>query len=109
MTLNMNARSNKLPLMNPALLDSYVLIPSATLKCAIEEDSNLMMDWLWYAEQVTIENERAYCFQKALFIDPKNELVQRKLDELRRLSTSKTQRSNSMLLTPARLLQNIVR
>jgi len=95
--------------MNTTLLDSYVLIPSATLKRAMEEDSNLAMDWLWCAEQVTTENERYYCVQKALFIDHKNELAQQKLAELRRVSTSKTKRSNAILLNPARLLQNLVR
>jgi hypothetical protein len=107
--LNLNARSNKLSLMQTTLADSFVFTPSITLKCAIEEDSNLAMDWLWYAEQVISENERAYCLQKALFIDPKSDLARQKLAEMRRVSTSKTKRSNAMLLKPARLLQSLVR
>jgi hypothetical protein len=40
---------------------------------ALQEDSNRTLDWLWYAEQMPSEAEQRYCFERALYIDPRNQ------------------------------------
>lgn len=45
---------------------------SALIQQALQEGSNHVMDWLWYAEEVTSDAERRYCFERALYIDPNN-------------------------------------
>lgn len=39
---------------------------------ALQEDSNYVLDWLWYAGQMTTEAEQRYCFERALYIDPRS-------------------------------------
>jgi hypothetical protein len=48
------------------------IFSSSLMQQALQEDSNHIMDWLWYAEQVTSDTERRYCFERALYIDPNN-------------------------------------
>lgn len=50
---------------------------------AIHEDSNLELDWLWLAAQVTRDVERRYCLQRALTINPHSEIARRQLLALR--------------------------
>jgi len=50
----------------------------------LREDSNLEMDWLWLATQVTSDGERRYCLQRALAINPGSLLAQRGLVQLRK-------------------------
>jgi hypothetical protein len=50
----------------------------------LREDSNLEMDWLWLATQVTADGQRAYCLRRALAINPESRLAQRGLARLRR-------------------------
>jgi hypothetical protein len=45
---------------------------SSLIQQALQEGSNFVMDWLWYAEEVTSDAERRYCFERALYIDPNN-------------------------------------
>ena len=49
---------------------------------ALRDLSNLELDWLWLATQVTREGERAYCLQQALHINPCSALAQRGLAQL---------------------------
>jgi hypothetical protein len=49
---------------------------------ALREDSNLAMDWLWYAAQIADEAKRRYCIERALAINPDSELAKRALAEL---------------------------
>jgi hypothetical protein len=51
---------------------------------AIEDDSNLEMDWLWFATKVTSNSQRQYCLQRALHINPHSRLAKRGLAQLRR-------------------------
>lgn len=49
---------------------------------AVRDGSNLEMDWLWMAEQVTREYERRYCLEQALRINPDSETARRELAKL---------------------------
>jgi hypothetical protein len=49
---------------------------------AICESSNSATDWLYYTVQLTNPDERRYCAQRALQIDPESEVIRR---ELRRM------------------------
>jgi hypothetical protein len=52
---------------------------SVLLAQALAEDSNLKLDWLWYAGQLEDAGERHYCLQRALQINPQSELARREL------------------------------
>ncbi len=49
----------------------------------LHDDSNLELDWLWLAAQVTRDVERRYCLQRALTINPHGEIARRQLLALR--------------------------
>ena len=51
---------------------------------AVGDDSNLEMDWLWLATQVTSTAQRRYALERALRINPRSALARRGLKELRR-------------------------
>ena len=53
--------------------------PSEIFQQAVTENSNLEMDWLWFAQRVESEAERRYCLEKALYINPKNRDTARRL------------------------------
>jgi hypothetical protein len=63
--------------------------PSATLQQAINEDSNLEMDWLWFAEQVSDKAEARYCLNRALYINPNSRAAHAQLRALEQPITSK--------------------
>jgi hypothetical protein len=46
---------------------------------AIYDDSNLEMDWLWLATNVTSNSQRRYCLQRALRINPHSRPAKRRL------------------------------
>jgi hypothetical protein len=50
---------------------------------ALHDDSNLELDWLWLAAQVTRDVERRYCLQRALHINPHSESARQQLLKLR--------------------------
>jgi hypothetical protein len=50
---------------------------------ALHDDSNQELDWLWVYVQVTREDQRRYCLERALVINPKSELARRELARLR--------------------------
>ncbi|HJZ49600.1 MAG TPA: hypothetical protein VKE41_20625 [Roseiflexaceae bacterium] len=51
---------------------------------ALRDPSNLEMDWLWLATQVTRESEQSYCLRQALRINPHSEPAQHGLAQLQR-------------------------
>jgi hypothetical protein len=81
--------------------------PSATLQQAINEDSNLEMDWLWFAEQVSDKSEIRYCLGRALYINPNSRAAHAQLRALEQTTTGKHGFSlNIAALLPARLHLN---
>jgi|SRR5215469_18818958 len=51
---------------------------------AVLEDSNLEMDWLWLATQVSSRRQRRFALERALLINPRSELARRGLRQLSR-------------------------
>ena len=49
---------------------------------ALHEDSNIEMDWLWYAANMTGHAERRYCINRALAINPQSSLARSALANL---------------------------
>jgi hypothetical protein len=49
---------------------------------ALNEDSNLEMDWLWYAAHMVGDAERRYCLNRALAINPHSGLARTALSKL---------------------------
>jgi hypothetical protein len=49
---------------------------------ALHENSNLEMDWLWYAANMTRDSERRYCLNRALEINPESSLARNALAKL---------------------------
>ena len=49
---------------------------------ALHENSNLEMDWLWYAANMTSAVERRYCLNRALTINPQSSLARSALAKL---------------------------
>src|SRR6185503_605401 len=49
---------------------------------AIHENSNLEMDWLWYAANMTGDVERRHCLNRALAINPQSSLARSALAKL---------------------------
>lgn len=52
---------------------------SDILRSAIEEDSNREQMWLWVADIVDNQQERRYCLQRVLYINPANWQVRREV------------------------------
>ena len=49
---------------------------------ALRDDSNRELDWLWVYIQLTDVQQRRYCLERALAINPKSELALRELRQL---------------------------
>jgi hypothetical protein len=49
---------------------------------ALHEDSNLELDWLWYAAHMISAAERRYCLNRALAINPHSSLARSALAKL---------------------------
>ena len=69
----------------PALAEAVVdeAASAALFAQALHDDSNLELDWLWLAAQVTRTVERRYCLQRALYINPHSEIARQQLLKLR--------------------------
>ena len=50
---------------------------------ALRDDSNQELDWLWVYVQVTRDEQRRYCLERALAINPKSEMALREFAQLR--------------------------
>jgi hypothetical protein len=46
---------------------------------AVADNVNLELEWLWLATQVTREEERRYCLERALYINPYSGMAQHEL------------------------------
>ncbi len=58
---------------NKKLVHEYGIVnPSPVFQQAVDEDSNRVSDWEWYAEQLENEIERLYCFERIIYINPNN-------------------------------------
>jgi hypothetical protein len=55
---------------------------------AAKENSNLEVDWLWYAANMANDAQRRYCLERALAINPQSELAKNALAKLPPLSRS---------------------
>lgn len=58
--------------------------PSAFFAERVRDNSNLEMEWLWAASEVTSPEEKRYCLLRALYINPDNRETQRALEVLDR-------------------------
>ncbi|MCQ3929462.1 MAG: hypothetical protein DPW16_03305 [Chloroflexi bacterium] len=56
--------------------------PSALFLQAMQQDSNLEMDWWWLIQRVSSPTERVYCLERILHINPTNKTAQRELKVL---------------------------
>jgi hypothetical protein len=70
----------------PALagpVNNVAATPASPLfAAAVEDGSNLEMDWLWLATQVPAGDERRYCLLRALAINPASQIARRELQSL---------------------------
>jgi hypothetical protein len=80
------------------LRECGVTTPSAILRVAIAEDSKLIMDWLWYGEQMETEAESRYCFERVLCMNPRNAYALRSLEILNAKQRSKLGRPSVSML-----------
>jgi hypothetical protein len=76
------------------LINGFVM--SDLFAAAFCANSNVEMDWLWLAAQVTNHVEREYCLYKALYINPQSTAARRGLVTLRSI------RSRAVEVNPAR-------
>jgi hypothetical protein len=58
--------------------------PSAFFAERLQENSNLEMEWLWAAGEVTSPEEKRYCLLRALYINPDNRDTQGALEAMER-------------------------
>ena len=72
-----------------AFPQNTIINPSAFLAQCIRDDSNLEMEWLWAAGQVTDVQEQIYCLRRVLYINPENTEAYRQFEALTR-STKKS-------------------
>ena len=49
---------------------------------ALQEDSRLELDWLWFASKMTSSAHQRYCLRRALEINPASETARRALAKL---------------------------
>ena len=61
------------------LADPTPVSASTLFAQAMRENSNLELDWLWLATQVSQASEQQYCFERALYINPASESARRAL------------------------------
>lgn len=83
---------------------------SSLIQQALQEDSNRVMDWLWYAEQVTSLSEKQYCLARALYIDPTNSQAARQIKALAAEQKPNPQKSQVAITNPiSRLMYGLMR
>jgi hypothetical protein len=59
--------------------------PTPVFAEALRTDSNLELEWLWFAAQIERDDERAYCLRRALYINPDSPVA---LQELQRMGNA---------------------
>jgi len=65
--------------------------PSPFLSEYIRENSNHELEWLWAVDYVTEPEEKLYCMQRILYINPANQEIERLFYSLTRSLKEKTQ------------------
>jgi hypothetical protein len=100
----MNAQTTHSDRMNRLLVISGVRNPGPMLQQAIIEDSNRLLDWLWYADQMTNAAERYYCLERALYINPNDGETLRGIAALRKQAARLAREA-----APARRLNRLFR
>jgi hypothetical protein len=65
--------------------------PSPFLAEYIRENSNHELEWLWAVDYVTEPEEKLYCMRRVLYINPRNEEIERLFHSLTRSLKEKTQ------------------
>jgi hypothetical protein len=68
----------------------HIRNPSEFLAACMERDSNLEMEWLWASAHVKQAEEKYYCLQRALNINPQNAIVRRQLEDLLQVTQRST-------------------
>lgn len=58
--------------------------PGPVLARALRDDSNREIEWLWTATEVATDDERRYCLERALYINPHSKAAQQGLRALGR-------------------------
>ena len=70
---------------------------SPVFTTALQEDSNVETNWLWAATQVTHSAEYRYCLERALYINPDNDVTQQTLTMLNRQAGTKRSKKSGLL------------
>lgn len=58
------------------------LVMDGLFQQALQEDSNLEMDWLWLATKVSSIAQRRYALERALHINPRSAAAKRGIKQL---------------------------
>ncbi|MBZ0292297.1 MAG: hypothetical protein K8L99_06985 [Anaerolineae bacterium] len=64
---------------HPVFPEYRIVDPSPVFAEALRADSNYEMDWLWVAAKVSSQQERQYCLERALYINPESAVVRQSL------------------------------
>jgi hypothetical protein len=91
--MNLNSQANT----KRSLQKSRITNPSAKLQAAIAEDSNHVLDWWWYAEQMETDVERRYCYERILYINPNDRAT---LDALSAMNKKEAEQRGAALAIP---------
>jgi hypothetical protein len=70
--------------------------PDTLFSQAIADNVNLELEWLWLARQVTREEERRYCLERALYINPYSAMAQHELARLNAVNRASTVQSPAL-------------
>ncbi len=74
-----------------------ITVYSPVFTTALQEDSNVETNWLWAATQVTHSAEYRYCLERALYINPDNDVTQQALVILNRQTGTKRSKKSGLL------------
>ncbi len=76
---------------------------------ALQEDSNRVLDWQWYAGRLSSEGEIRYCFERILYIDPRNQQARQSIIRLESQQKRSTQLSGTAAVNPiGKLVQGLL-
>lgn len=95
--------SERLPAAEKRNDDVYGAEADALFFQAIAESVNLEMEWLWLFTRVAREEERRYCLERALYINPHSDMARHELARLNGVRHASVPGWQAMH-TPARLI-----
>ncbi len=80
----------------------YPQVPTITayspvFTTALQEDSTVETNWLWAATQVTHSAEYRYCLERALYINPDNDITRKALVMLDRKTRAQRSKKSGLL------------